>query len=49
MTETPQGRKTRDRYRIPLCANISETTPARELVYNGGRRKDLTCLTNKQQ
>ena len=32
---------------VSLCANIGETTPARKLVYNGGRRKDLLCLTNK--
>ena len=31
-----------------LCANMSETTPARELVYNRGRRKDPTCLTKNR-
>jgi hypothetical protein len=32
----------------PLCANIGETTPLRELVYNGGRGKDRTCLTRNR-
>jgi anaerobic selenocysteine-containing dehydrogenase len=34
---------------FPLCANIDETTPSEKLVYNGGRRKDGTCLIANQR